>query len=287
MKCTKPIRLLNKKIRQKFPEGLEVPCGKCTACRIKKRQEWSARMMHELDSHEDAVFVTLTYEGEQYDYGSVEVTDLQKFLKRLRKNISPRKIRYFACGEYGEKNTQRPHYHLIIFGLSLKAEDQKIIRDSWSLGFVEIGIAEPASIRYTAQYIDKKFSGDLAHIEYETRNRKPPFRVSSLGIGKQFALQNKRQIEENGYIQIKGIKQAIPRYYLNLLGLDAEKFKEKATDSEIDTVEHYSGYSYTRDEAYHILQPDEVRMIEDGIRMAKLQTERNLSAKIALKTKKL
>lgn len=244
-------------------------------------------MIHELTYHDHAIFVTLTYEGEKYDYGSVEVTDLQKFLKRLRKNLEPRRIRYFACGEYGTTGTLRPHYHLIIFGMKLCAEDTQILSDSWALGFIKVGLAEPASIRYTAEYIDKKFSGELAYKEYELRKVHPPFRVSSLGIGKKFALENAKQIEEQGCIQINGIKQSIPRYYINLLGLDAEKFKDKSIDSEIDTVEHYSGYSYTRDEAYRILQPDEVRMIEDGIRAAKLQTEKNLSAKIALRAKKL
>jgi hypothetical protein len=30
-------------------------------------------------------------------------------MKRLRKKISPLKIRFFHCGEYGDK-TRRPHY---------------------------------------------------------------------------------------------------------------------------------------------------------------------------------
>lgn len=40
-------------------------------------------------------------------------SDLQKFLKRLRKAYG-KKVRYFACGEYGPK-TFRPHYHLLFF----------------------------------------------------------------------------------------------------------------------------------------------------------------------------
>ena len=39
--------------------------------------------------------------------------DLQKFFKRLRKNYG-KKVRYFACGEYGPKH-YRPHYHLLFF----------------------------------------------------------------------------------------------------------------------------------------------------------------------------
>ena len=41
-------------------------------------------------------------------------TDVQKFLKRLRKAYKS-KLRYFIAGEYGEQ-TARPHYHMILYG---------------------------------------------------------------------------------------------------------------------------------------------------------------------------
>lgn len=286
MVCTKPIRLQTKTILQIYPEGLEVPCGKCTACRIKKRQEWSTRMLHELNEHEDSVFVTLTYSGEEYEQGTLCKHDLQKFFKRLRKNISPNKIRYFACGEYGDI-TKRPHYHAIIFGLSLKLDDQLIIRDSWNLGHVEFGIAEPASIRYVAQYIDKKLSGLNGYEEYEAQNREPVFRISSLGLGRNFCDKNAEQIIQQMCLTVNGTKQSIPRYYLNRLGINTDSLKDEAYKKECDTVSNYSGLDYSRDEAYRILPPDEVRRIEEGIKNAKLQHERNLIAKINLKAKKL
>lgn len=43
--------------------------------------------------------------------------DVQKFMKRLRKNLSKydsEKIRYFVCGEYGPVHF-RPHFHLLLF----------------------------------------------------------------------------------------------------------------------------------------------------------------------------
>lgn len=40
-------------------------------------------------------------------------TDVQKFLKRLRKNYG-KKVRYFICGEYGPKSF-KPHYHILFF----------------------------------------------------------------------------------------------------------------------------------------------------------------------------
>lgn len=286
MHCTKPIRLQTKAILQKYSEGLEVPCGKCTACRIKKRQEWSTRMLHEMDSHKDSVFITLTYKGEEYDNGSLSKKDLQKFFKRLRKNLISRKIRYFACGEYGEKKA-RPHYHAIIFGLSLRPEDKQLIQDSWGLGHVEFGICEPASIAYTAQYIDKKFSGIQGYEEYQAQNREPVFRLSSLGLGKNFCDKNADQLIQQKCLSTNGIKQSIPRYYLNRLGIPTDSFKDEAYIKECDTVAHYSEYSYSRDEAYRILPPDEIIKIEEGIKTAKQQHDKNLIARINLKAKKL
>jgi hypothetical protein len=43
--------------------------------------------------------------------------DLQLFFKRLRKAYPDVKLRYFACGKYGEQFA-RPHYHVILFGKS-------------------------------------------------------------------------------------------------------------------------------------------------------------------------
>ena len=57
MQCNKPVRIYNT-----VPEGIEVPCGKCIACRIKKKSEWALRMLHELDSHQASQFITLTYD---------------------------------------------------------------------------------------------------------------------------------------------------------------------------------------------------------------------------------
>ena len=74
--------------------------------------------MHEASLHERNCFLTLTFDDLHLPAsGSVNVRDVQLFLKRFRKALTYRnmKIRFFACGEYGDKNL-RPHYHLIIFG---------------------------------------------------------------------------------------------------------------------------------------------------------------------------
>ena len=103
MRCTSPVRLRHLS-PSLYPDGLLVPCGKCLACRIAKRTEWAMRMLHELSDYDDAVFVTLTYDEDHIPSNqSLKKSDLQKWFKRVRKEIEPKKIRYFACGEYGEK----------------------------------------------------------------------------------------------------------------------------------------------------------------------------------------
>lgn len=109
-----------------------IPCGKCIGCRLEYSRQWANRCMLELQYHESAYFVTLTYDdyhvpisyyadpdtGEAMPSMSLCKRDLQLFLKRLRKRFEGQRIRFFACGEYGP-STWRPHYHLIIFGLKL------------------------------------------------------------------------------------------------------------------------------------------------------------------------
>ena len=148
MTCTRPISV-------KVPtqaQGLIVPCGKCMACRVARAREWSTRIMHEMGSHEDAVFATLTYDNEHLPAdGSISKDELQRFMKRLRKAMGGRKIRYYACGEYGE-TYKRPHYHACLFGLDF-SEDRllwtvrsgfnvyrsKVLEDCWPSGLCEVG----------------------------------------------------------------------------------------------------------------------------------------------------
>ena len=132
MNCINP-----KKLQPKgHPETITVGCGKCLSCRIAKRKEWSTRLWHELAYHNKSVFLTLTYDDYNVpDNESLRLKDLQLFFKRLRKSLYkadfPR-IKYFACGEYGNM-TARPHYHSIIYGLGLDRESKRMVIDNWQI----------------------------------------------------------------------------------------------------------------------------------------------------------
>ena len=98
-------------------DGVEIklPCGRCIGCRLEYSRQWAIRCVHEAQLYDENAFLTLTYDQEHCpeDY-SVSVREIQTFMKRLRKQTGI-KLRFLACGEYGEKFS-RPHYHFLIFG---------------------------------------------------------------------------------------------------------------------------------------------------------------------------
>lgn len=123
--------------------------------------------------------------------------DLQDWLKRFRKAISPLKIRFYGCGEYGD-TTFRPHYHVILFGYPTCVRGQtlgypyksrwkeccvhcRLVGETWGMGDVVLGTCTKESASYVASYIDKKMT---ALDDTRLLSRHPEFPRRSLGIGK-------------------------------------------------------------------------------------------------------
>lgn len=297
MQCVHPVGIAMTD-RQRFPEGsLKVPCGKCVACRIQKRKEWSMRLKHELNYFDDAAFITLTYSDNNLpEYDSLEKEELKRFFKRLRRklDLQNRKIKYFACGEYGEL-TERPHYHMIIFGLSLKPEDKKLVMDSWSycdwdqptIRKKSFGLVEDQSIDYVSGYINKKLSGDMAEEYYIQRNREPVFKLSSNGLGERYCLDNSEDITEKQTIYLKGKEHALPRYYVKKLGLSTEQLSVKAKEKDCETVEYYTGIYISEADLYEIKNQELSKTVAIGQKKSREQRERNLNAQLKLKGAKL
>lgn len=136
------------------------------------------RIMLEASLHANNAFITLTYSDETLPAsGSLIRKDLQDWLKRLRKAISPARVRYYAVGEYGEIS-QRPHYHVAMFGYSnclrgrsrlglmneLVTIERKccpncdLIAATWQKGGIYVGALEIKSAQYVAQYVMKKMT---------------------------------------------------------------------------------------------------------------------------------
>lgn len=148
------------------------PCGKCAGCITAAKRVWVHRAMLENACHGDSVFVNLTYDDDSLPVGGVLVKrHLQLWFKSLRNNGGH--FRYLGCGEYGERSL-RPHYHLIMFGLSMYHE--KAFSELWEHGFVHVGTVTEKSISYVCGYVAKKM-GDPVVVngvsEFPIHSRRP------------------------------------------------------------------------------------------------------------------
>lgn len=212
-----------------------LPCGKCIGCRTDRATHWANRCTHEASLWKSNIFITLTYDDEHLpEDGHLQPTDLQRFIKRLRKyatssgNCLTRdhnaNTRYFACGEYGSK-TGRPHYHALIFNarftdahsVGKDLSTSETLSNLWRNGTHGIGECTPASAAYIAQYnLKKQGRGDYVPDTGEWRP--PPFLRMSLrpAIGAEW-LKKYAQDLQNGYVVENGRKHPVPRYYRDKL----------------------------------------------------------------------
>lgn len=221
MKCLKPF----------YVQGYgHVPCGRCMACRINRTYEWSMRILHEAALHESNCFITLTYDDEHLPAnGSLEKAEMQKWIKRYRKILGDKRIKYYICGEYGDKS-ERPHYHAIILG---DRPSKETLEKTWKYGFVQgPGTVTYESCAYVSAYVQKKLGGPMAKEQYEKRGREPPFQLCSQGLGYGFVLLNRNQMLVNGYVTMNGKKSKIPRYYYNKIKDDIPLEKINAEKAE-------------------------------------------------------
>ena len=248
-----------------FAKGFNLPCGQCIGCRLKYSQEWAVRLMHENQMHEQSCFITLTMNDDyllsRENPFSLDKSEFQRFMKRLRKRYG-KEVRYFHCGEYGEKNN-RPHYHAIIFGMDFEDKELFSVRDEirlytsetlaelWPHGFVTIGSVTMESCAYVARYVCKKQKGKNAQEhyirwdpltgegipiepEYATMSRKP-------GIGKTWLDKYKTDVYPHDYVVIKKHKIRPPRFYdKQLTEQELEKIKEKRAEELSEVIEEYN-----------------------------------------------
>lgn len=233
--------------------AFSIPCGQCMSCRLAKAQDWSTRVHHEAARHADNCFVTLTFSEEFLPSdGSVRVRHIQLFMKRLRKRLGHARVRYFACGEYGERG-YRPHYHLILFGycpadlvpwrrsssgfiVSRSAELETV----WPYGHVEVGTVTTQSAGYVARYVTKKVTGDDAGDHYTRWHPVtgfpwsvcPEFLVMSRrpGIGDSWFAEFGDDAFPSDFLVIEGQRKPVPRFYKKRL--DERHGPENAGEQE-------------------------------------------------------
>jgi len=260
-------------------KDIPLPCGKCTGCKLERSRQWAVRLMHEAQLHKKTSFITLTYNDnslpsrrassqsltarrrrpgvrssidrrahaetrahEIQEHESLSKGDLQLFTKRLNEEARRqygKGVKYYACGEYGER-THRPHYHIAIYGEDF-TDDRQFWKNSqsgnplwrssrlarlWPHGDADIGDLTFESAAYIARYILKKITGTKAHDHYKRVDREgreywlePEFNVMSRrpGLAKEWFMQHKGDVYPHDHVITRGNPAKPPRYYDKLL----------------------------------------------------------------------
>lgn len=225
MKCVSPISI--KDPRQKRGSiRITVPCGRCGACKVNRRKDWSFRIRQEFKEASSAKFVTLTYDDENIRIGdcgfpTLVKRDLQLFIKRVRwyqAKLDTEKIRYYAVGEYGSK-TYRPHYHIILFNVCNVVMD--CLLGIWRKGHIDVGEVTDASIHYVTKYHVNYVKDD--HVKY---GREKEFALMSKGIGRNYLKDNIVKYHKssmNDFVRVNEYTQRLSRYYRDKIFTDVEK----------------------------------------------------------------
>lgn len=242
-------------------QPVTIPCGQCVGCRLERSRQWAIRCVHEASLHERNCFITLTYDNAHLPKsGSLELDAFQKFMKRLRKRFGDG-IRFFHCGEYGEK-FKRPHYHACLFNFDFEDRELWKQRDGvnlyiseslselWPFGFSTIGDVTFESAAYVARYIMKKVTGDKAvehyaelgsfgeilaerRPEYVTMSRRP-------GIGKPWLEKFRSDVYPSDFVLMNGKKMRPPKYYDSIFELEDPEMCAKVKARRKSKAEEHS-----------------------------------------------
>lgn len=239
-----------------------VPCGKCLACRINRRREWTARLLNEEVYSSSSNFITLTYDEAHLPFDEngnmcVDKRDCQLFLKRLRKKYG-KGIRYFLNSEYGPESG-RPHYHAIIFNLpdDIYNEAHRIVRyengrktvsywsevftEVWGNGSAEFAPANKERCGYCAKYfVDRKQVDEILVPNFSLMSRGGRGSNNLGGIGSRYAEDIKekvRSLQSHSMLSPNSGKYvALPRMYRNRIYSEEERqqqFAEYLQDFEL------------------------------------------------------
>lgn len=274
MACFKPVTAW--RARQAGPSGkrplvfsealsapgseLQIPCGQCVGCRLEHSRQWAVRCMHEASLYDDNCFLTLTYDDEHLPAtGSLDKTHFPDFIKRLRARGI--KVRYFHCGEYGER-LQRPHYHACIFGFDfpdrvlyserdgIRLYTSELLSELWGFGFCTIGDLTFESAAYTARYVMKKVTGDAAEEHYMSFNPltgevfqlEPEYTTMSRrpGIGRDWYERYKAEVFPYDEVIVRGVPCKVPKAYSRYLEAECPEDFVALKEDRISSARKYA-----------------------------------------------
>lgn len=289
MSCYRPLRGFRTATGVSFSElsrddhigSIELPCGQCIGCRMRRASDWELRVMHEASLYAENCFVTLTYGRDKLPpHGSLCHRDYQLFMKRLRKAFGGREVRFYMCGEYGPQNG-RPHYHACLFNVDFddrvpcgKSKAGQIMYSSpllaklWPHGFSTVQPLVRETASYCARYIMKKSLGVEAGSAYEVVTedgevirKRPDYAAMSLrpGIGARWFARYSRDVFPHDICVSNGSQRRVPRYYDKLLKrsdkavlMDAVEF-ERIKRAKLSSADNTDERRQVR-EAVHLLR---------------------------------
>lgn len=240
---------------------LTLPCGQCHGCRLERSRQWAMRCVHEASMHKRNCFITLTYEEEHLpERNRLHHKDFQDFMKRLRKQIAPNRVRFYMAGEYGDLNG-RPHYHACLFGhdwddkqyFKTSPSKEKIytsptLEKLWPWGFTSTANVTFESAAYIARYCLKKVTGDLAEEHYKRYDHLgeyqlvPEYNEMSLkpGIGATWLKKWEGDVYNFDHVIINGKECKPPKYYDKLFNAtDPERFEELKFERVKQAMTHW------------------------------------------------
>ena len=267
-----------------------IPCGMCQGCRLEYSRQWAVRCVHEAQMHPNNSFLTLTYNNENIPCDhSISKRELQHFMRSLRAKLLKKygtpytryncekpdtrrrsnrtyyydngqvpKVRYFACGEYGDQRG-RPHYHIILFGYDFFDDRVKVkhtkngntlyrspfLESVWDKGYSYIGEVSFESAAYVARYVFKKRKGKPDQVDKYGKTNEDYYRVYPVdddtgeiqdpvmvepefvlmsrkpGIGKVWLDKFKMDTDKD-YVTIGQGTHKLPRYYDNIIQMEDE-----------------------------------------------------------------
>ena len=190
--CYSPINIINPSkyvsLRYRDRYVMQVPCGKCAACRTAKSNEWTYRLyQHALDTFHNGfvLFDTLTYNKESLphisdyvdispavDFPCFSSYDLRLFVADLRQRCKRQyksNFSYFIASEYGtsENHLHRPHYHALFFvnGSIKPLEFSRLVAAAWHRGRTD-GIPFRSPNHVLDNVFDSMSAGALRSLKY-------------------------------------------------------------------------------------------------------------------------
>lgn len=219
-----------------------VPCGSCVNCQRSKIAQWTFRAECEMFYWSSGCLVTMTYDNDHLPIKDNKYSkeacknDYTSFFNDLRRycQYHKRKYKIMCALEFGKRYTQRPHFHLLLLGFT--SADKELLYSFWRkcekfcFDVKDIDFTSDrkkiGAVRYITKYMLKEHDKDNADNASGRSNHYKQFKnlfFVSMGLGKQFFIDNLNSFVSNGFKYRNGKKEIhLPRYYIQLLKRDKQ-----------------------------------------------------------------